>query len=76
MTSEHLDLLDYRRRGRYLLDTCKGADLGSTPDGRLILDFNFAYHPSCHYNPMWACPLAPPSNRLAIPVEAGERAFE
>src|SRR5262249_20033223 len=31
---------------RYLLDTVKGADLGEH-DGRLVLDFNFAYNPSC-----------------------------
>ena len=38
-----------------------------------MLDFNFAYNPSCAYDPSWACPLAPPGNRLAIGVEAGER---
>ena len=57
---------------RYLLDTVKGADLG-TEDGRLVLDFNFAYQPSCSYDPVWVCPLAPPENRLTVPVEAGER---
>jgi uncharacterized protein (DUF1684 family) len=62
--------------GRYLLDTAKGADLGTTPAGRLRLDFNFAYHPSCHYSDRWACPLAPPSNRLAASIEAGERRYE
>jgi uncharacterized protein (DUF1684 family) len=60
--------------GRYLLDTIKGADLGSV-DGRLVLDFNFAYNPSCAYNAVWTCPLAPPENRLGIEVAAGERAF-
>ena len=59
--------------GRYLLDTVKGADLGSTPSGQLVLDFNFAYHPSCRYNPKWSCPLAPPGNRLDERIEAGER---
>jgi uncharacterized protein (DUF1684 family) len=59
--------------GRYLLDTAKGADLGAGPDGRLVLDFNFSYNPSCSYDPRWACPLAPPENRLGVPVEAGER---
>jgi uncharacterized protein len=59
--------------GRYLYDTVKGADLGSTPSGQLILDFNFAYHPSCAYNPEWSCPLAPPGNRLDVRIEAGER---
>ena len=58
--------------GRYLLDTIKGADLGSH-EGRLVLDFNFAYNPSCAYDARWVCPLAPPPNRLDIAIEAGER---
>jgi uncharacterized protein (DUF1684 family) len=58
--------------GRYLLDTVKGADLGSR-DGRLIFDFNFAYHPSCVYSSRWSCPLAPPGNTLDVGVAAGER---
>jgi uncharacterized protein len=58
--------------GRYLLDTVKGADLGLEGDG-LVLDFNFAYQPSCSYDDRWACPLAPPANRLDMRVEAGER---
>jgi uncharacterized protein len=58
--------------GRYLLDTVKGADLG-TEDGRLVLDFNFAYQPSCSYDDRWLCPLAPPANRLSVRVAAGER---
>jgi hypothetical protein len=58
--------------GRYILDTVKGADLGED-DGRLVLDFNFAYNPSCSYDPGWVCPLAPPANRLAVAVEAGEK---
>ena len=57
--------------GRYLLDSVKGADLGQQ-DGRLVLDFNFAYQPSCAYDPRWTCPLSPPANRLAAPVRAGE----
>jgi len=58
--------------GRYLYDTVKGADLG-TDDGRLVLDFNFACNPSCSYDPRWVCSLAPPANRLAMPIRAGER---
>ena len=58
--------------GRYLLDTVKSADLGDD-DGRLVLDFNFAYNPSCAYDPRWVCPLSPPENRLAVRVLAGER---
>ena len=58
--------------GRYLLDTVKGADLGEA-DGRLVLDFNFAYNPSCAYDPRWVCPLSPPENRLDAAVRAGEQ---
>jgi uncharacterized protein len=58
--------------GRYLLDNVKGADLGDR-EGRLVLDFNFAYNPSCSYDPSWVCPLAPPANRLAVAVAAGEK---
>ncbi len=58
--------------GRYLLDTVKGSDLGER-NGELVLDFNFSYNPSCSYDPRWVCPLAPPGNRLPVPVHAGER---
>jgi uncharacterized protein (DUF1684 family) len=58
--------------GRYLLDTVKGADLGMSGH-RLVLDFNFAYNPSCSYDSKWVCPLAPPPNRLQIEVRTGER---
>jgi len=57
--------------GRYLIDTAKGADLGGDMDS-LVIDLNFAYHPSCRYNPEWVCPLAPPGNTTAIPIGAGE----
>ncbi len=60
--------------GRYLLDTIKGADLGNTADGRTVLDFNFAYNPSCAYSPRYVCPLAPAANRLPAAVKGGERA--
>ena len=58
--------------GRYLYDTIKGADLG-TEDGDLVLDFNFAYNPSCAYDPRWSCPLAPAANLLEPAAEAGEK---
>ncbi len=65
--------------GRYLVDTAKGTDAGcleitvGSPD--VVIDFNYAYHPSCHYSPRWACPLAPPENRLPVAVRAGEMAW-
>ncbi|ODA90617.1 hypothetical protein ATY41_09315 [Leifsonia xyli subsp. xyli] len=68
--------------GRYLIDTIKGADLGLGSAGdsltagsetRLVLDFNFAYNPSCAYDPAWACPLAQAGNTLPVEVPVGER---
>jgi len=58
--------------GRYLLDTAKGSWLGGD-DTQLVVDLNFAYHPSCRYDPRWTCPLAQPGNTVSVPVEAGER---
>ncbi len=60
------------RGGRYLLDTAKGADLGHEGD-RIVMDFNYAYHPSCAYDAGWSCPLPPPENRVNVAVRAGER---
>ncbi len=64
--------------GRYLVDAAKAADLGPAPGTPsdptvLMLDFNFATQPSCAFDPRWACPLAPPENRLDLPIRAGER---
>jgi uncharacterized protein (DUF1684 family) len=60
--------------GRYLIDTVKGADLGQgfAPES-LVLDFNFAYNPSCAYDPAWACPLAQPGNTTIVEIPVGER---
>jgi uncharacterized protein (DUF1684 family) len=44
-------------------------------DGRVVVDFNKAYNPPCAFTPYATCPLPPPQNRLAIRVEAGEKAF-
>lgn len=52
--------------GRYL-------ELPVLEDGQLLLDFNYAYHPFCAYNPRYSCPLPPEENRLPIPIRAGER---
>ncbi|MDQ4490625.1 DUF1684 domain-containing protein [Sinomonas sp. ASV486] len=45
-----------------------GARLGP----RFILDFNFAYNPSCAYNEAWACPLPGPENRVEAEIPVGE----
>lgn len=60
--------------GRYLLDTIKHADLGQE-DNLLVIDFNFAYNPSCAYNARWHCPLSPEENRLPVAVTAGEQTY-
>ncbi|MCZ2404670.1 DUF1684 domain-containing protein [Paenarthrobacter sp. Z7-10] len=58
--------------GRYLLDTIKGAHLGQV--GRsFVLDFNFAYNPSCAYNEAWACPLPGKDNRVEAAIPVGEQ---
>jgi uncharacterized protein (DUF1684 family) len=60
--------------GRYLLDTAKGADLGGdSARGTITIDFNFAYQPSCAFDPRWSCPLSPPENRLDLEIRVGER---
>lgn len=51
--------------------TVKGADLGREEDA-WVVDLNFAYNPSCAYDPRWACPLAPAGNRLTADVPVGE----
>ena len=62
--------------GRYLVDTVKNTDghslVFAVGSDRVVLDFNFAYNPSCVYDVRWACPLAPPENRLPVAVLAGE----
>lgn len=60
--------------GRYVLDTIKGADLG-VRGCRLVVDLNFAYNPTCAYDPAWACPLPTRANTLAAPVPVGELAW-
>jgi uncharacterized protein (DUF1684 family) len=61
--------------GRYLYDTIKGADLGADGDG-FLLDFNYAYNPSCAYSSHFSCPLPPRENRLTAPIRAGEKDFK
>lgn len=57
--------------GRYLIDSVKGADLGGD-GGYLVVDLNFAYNPSCAYDPSWVCPLASLGNTVTVAVHAGE----
>jgi uncharacterized protein (DUF1684 family) len=52
------------------LDTDAPANLKAS--GTVILDFNKAYNPPCAFTPYATCPLAPPQNRLSLPILAGE----
>ncbi len=53
--------------GRYL-------DVRRTGErGAVVVDFNYAYNPTCAYNPDYNCPLPPPQNRLPLAVSAGEK---
>ncbi|GID26187.1 DUF1684 domain-containing protein [Paractinoplanes brasiliensis] len=64
--------------GRYLTDTVKGTfgrGLQMLGGSRVRLDFNYLYNPSCAYNDAYLCPLAPPSNTVAAPIEAGELTY-
>jgi uncharacterized protein (DUF1684 family) len=53
--------------GRYL-------DLHPNATGLYTLDFNKAYNPYCAYNSKYECPFPPSSNRLKVPIRAGEKA--
>ncbi len=44
-------------------------------DGRLLVDFNYAYNPYCAYNEQWSCPIPPPENRLRVAIRAGEMTY-
>lgn len=69
--------------GRYLIDTVKGSDLYRPHDpdalgyqgGEVVVDFNYAYNPSCAYDDRWFCPLAPRENALPVAILAGEKAW-
>ena len=60
--------------GRYLDNHRPGiVDLGN---GRLKIDFNYAYNPYCAYQSTYSCPLPPRENWLTVPIRAGEKNFE
>lgn len=61
--------------GRYLTDTVKGTHgrgVQVLGEGRVRLDFNYTYNPSCAYDDQWLCPLAPYENRVEAAIRAGE----
>jgi uncharacterized protein (DUF1684 family) len=55
--------------GRYI-------DLRIPEGDSIIIDFNKAYNPYCHYNSEYSCPLAPRENNLLIKVNAGIKKYK
>lgn len=41
----------------------------------IILDFNMAFNPYCHYNKNYSCPLVPPDHSLDTEIKAGEKLY-
>jgi len=46
------------------------------PGYRIVVDFNYAYNPSCVYNEKFVCILPLEENRLNIEIRAGEKKFK
>ncbi len=62
-------------RGKETYGAGRYVDAEPLDDGRLRVDFNYAYNPYCAYNDGWSCPLPPAENRLNVAIEAGEKLF-
>lgn len=54
--------------GRYI-------DLEMTESDTMVIDFNQAYNPYCHYNSKYSCPIPPAENNMTIPIKAGIKAY-
>lgn len=81
-----LDVVGEPEHGRYMLvfaDATSGSETYGggrylwidPPDaeGRVVLDFNYAYNPPCVWTAYATCPLPTRDNRLPVAVEAGEK---
>ena len=44
-------------------------------DGRVVIDFNYAYNPPCVFTSYATCPLPHSANILPVAVSAGEKTF-
>ncbi len=54
--------------GRYI-------DLQKLPNGKYLVDFNYAYNPYCAYSHRYSCAIPPLENRLPVAVRAGEKKY-
>lgn len=61
--------------GRFLKATLPATDGIADPavNGKISLNFNFAYNPPCAFTPFATCPLPPAENWLSFAVPAGEQ---
>jgi len=62
--------------GRTTAGNARQLTVPAPTGGRLVLDFNRATNLPCAYIPYATCPLAPPQNRLSLPITAGEMKYE
>ena len=75
--------LDHGRTMLVFADATSGSDTygggrylwvdGPDEEGRVVVDFNYAFSPPCVWTPFATCPLPTRENRLPVRVEAGER---
>ncbi|GMV06448.1 MAG: hypothetical protein AMXMBFR53_27240 [Gemmatimonadota bacterium] len=83
-----LDVVGEPDHGQYMLVFADATSGGETygggrylwveePDaqGRVVVDFNYAYNPPCVWTAYATCPLPTRDNRLPIRVEAGEKGW-
>ena len=62
--------------GTETYDAGRYVDIQPLAGGKMLVDFNVAYHPYCAYNEQWSCPLVPFENRLKVSIRAGEKSFK
>jgi hypothetical protein len=55
--------------GRYI-------DLIQSNTNSVIIDFNTAYNPYCHFNSEYSCPIPPKENLMAVEIKAGEMIYK
>jgi uncharacterized protein (DUF1684 family) len=84
-----LDVLGAPTQRRYMLvfaDATSGSETygggrflwvdGPDGQGKVVVDFNYAFNPPCVWTPFATCPLPTRDNRLPVRVEAGEKSPE